>query len=753
MNQFLRCCVFLPRAAGILLFVTVLHACSDENDGIASERNTPQPPPEAPTPDITSVLQGGSYGKVVVQGVDKSSSPYTETLPAFGIYDGTSIETRGLDIDNQLFFPFGGFVSTFGPGVSKIGNAKTGTQVGLTARLYPNFDLLPEEGFVEVTPLLNGDDELLCFVTNSEAPSQMASYFADPDACDRGAFALPDFEAEFNALQFTIDLGAFPEEEQFNFVFRFALFTPDDVVEDAIVADEVRETYALLELTTNDAVAKALPNNVYASGNFNPSINGFGFANAGDSSFDLFSKELIAQEFGKESVCFVIDDECAALNPFGIYLTQVVLPHDGGNGLCNGFSVASTMLATTSIHSQYQGRSTPADYNANAVTAIELNYADVRQLIAAKHIGQFGNLASNYEDTVCSTLRPTDVIDRIAQGFNTADPITLIGIYNEVAGHAVTPYALSDEGGNIQRIYVYDNNFPSDMNRYIEVDITPGQESWRYFGSANTNAPGSLYTGTELENPMCPQPLSVYDDPEIAVQLPGTTRFIDLTGVNAQVEDADGNISGADFERLVNVNGIPNANLDRTIGQNILTISGLSPSDASTGTVFETIARYLDEGYVVRAQPVSDASLEALSFVQSSILRSDLTAAVDATFTPDVPYDGGVIQRFRAHKSARLITIEQPPSGELNVNAYITRNDQALGYVVQFEVSTDGLGDNDSVGVYISDDGASFSVFSYEAVTGGNFTQLRAGTDYDWSSQFLRAGSEPTAVLQAQVLE
>lgn len=735
----------------VLAIVLSVGCSNDDTSAEYLDRGTPQPATDAPQPDTTSALQGGTYGTVVARGVDKSSSPLTETLPTFGIYDGTAVDTRGLDIDSQLFFPFGGFVSTFGPGVSALGNAKTGSQVGLIARLYPNFDLLPDEGFVELYPLVKGD-ELLCFVTDSETGHTQLEPYVSADAdCQRAALSLATFEPNFNAVEFNVDLGSFPEEGRFSFVFRFILSTPDGVVEDAIVRDVSRETYASLQLTTNEATAKPMPSNVYASGNFTPSLNGFGFANAGDASFDLFSKTLIAQEFGKESVCFVEGDECATLNPFGIYLSQVLLPHDGSNGMCNGFSVASAMLATTSPYSDFEGKRIAADYNPQASVAVELNYADVRQLIAAKHIGQFGVEALRYDAEMCPTLRPTDVIERIVAGFNTPDPIALVGIYNDAAGHAVTPYAVSDEGGNIQRIYVYDNNFPSDSHRYIEVDTTPGQESWQYFGSINANAPGSLYAGFELTNPMCPQPLSVYDDPEIAIQLPGTTRFLDFSGVNSQIEDAEGRISGADFERGVNINDIPGAVLGRTLDKNVLTISGLTAPERIAGSVFDTVSQYLNEGYVIRAQPVSEASQEALSFLQSSILRSDLTAALEATFVPDVPLEVGAIQRFQAHKSARLVTLVQPPAGSFFVDAYITQNDRQLGYVSNFEINTDNLEGNDAVGVYIADNGETFSVFSYDSASGGNFIQLRAGIHYAWDSQFLRADTLPS-VAQTEVM-
>ena len=739
----------------LLSILLLLGGCSDNDANNPADNPEDPPTAQPPTVDRTSFLQGGDYGVVAFRGVPLPASPLTETLPPFGIYDGGEVDTRGLDYENQLLFPFGGFVSTFGPGVSKIGNAKTDTDVGLVVRLYPNFNVLPEAAEVNIYPLLSTDDGLLCFVTDSSNDTAMLRpYLDDFLSCTIARTGpLGEFATRFSAVEFNVDLGSFPEAGEFNFVFGFDLVEDGQFSEEAVVNDPDRETYALLRLNTNVAEALPLPDNVYAHGRFNPSVNGFGFANMGDASFDLFPKELIASEFGIESVCFVLDGECVSLNPFGIYLTQMILPHDGGNGLCNGYSVAATMLATQSEFSVFEGKTAPSDYNHRAQSAIELNFNDVRQLVAAKHIGQFGVDASRFEETVCPSLRPTDVINMVAEGFNTADPIALIGIYNDIAGHAVTPYALSDEGGNVQRIYVYDNNYPSDMNRYIEVNTAPGAETWRYVGSINANAPDTVYSGFELENPMCPQPLSVYANPEIAIQSLGTTRFVDLSGTDAQVVDAEGRISGADFDARINVNNIPNADLNRTVVLNTLTIGGLSAPANTSGAVFDVITEFLSEGYTLRAQPVSEDSQSELMFFQSSILRPEFTAAYQASLSPDTPFDEGAIQVFRAHQTGRLVTVEQPPAGDFEVDFYITLNDQQYGYMGEFSVDTRDLGTNDAVGVYITANGAAFSVFSYDSETNSNFLQLQAGRDFTWEFQRLNADAAPMAMTDLPALQ
>ena len=742
---------------GFLLSILLLSGgCSDNDSNNPADNPEDLPAAQAPTVDRTSFLQGGDYGAVAFRGVPASASPLTETLPPFGIYDGVNVETRGLDFDNQLLFPFGGFVSTYGPGVSRLGNAKTNSNVGLVARLYPNFEVLPDSAEVNIYPMLKTeDDALLCFVADADNNTvSLRPYLEDFVSCTQARTGrLEEFAAQFSAVEFNFDLGLIPEAGSFNFVFGFDLIQDGQFSEEVVVGDEERTQYAILILTTNEATPLPLPANVYAQSGFNPSVNGFGFANAGDGSFDLFPKELIADEFGAESVCFVTAGECTALNPFGLFLSQVVLPHDGGNGLCTGFAVAATMFATGSDFSIYQGKRFPSDYNSNAEFAIELNYSDVRQLLAAKWIGQFAIDVIENDRSVCPSLRPTDVINRVAAGFNTPDPIAAIAIYNDEAGHAVTPYALSDEGSNVQRIYVYDNNYPSDMNRFIEVNTTPGAETWRYVGSINANAPDTVYSGFELDNPMCPQPLSVYANTEIAFQSLGTTRFVDLIGTDAQVVDSEGRISGADFDTRTNVNTIPNTVMTRTVDYNTLTISGLTVPDTTARPVFDVIAEFLEEGYILRAQPVSEDSQFEIEFLQSSILRPEFSAAYEARLVPDVPFGAGITQVFRAHQTARLVTVEQPPAGDFEVDFFITLNDEQYGYVGEFSVDTRDLGANDSVGVYIAPNGATFSVFSYDSGTNSNFVQLQAGRDFTWEFQRLSADAAPMAMTDLPTLQ
>src|SRR5581483_10105605 len=59
-------------------------------------------------------------------------------------------------------------------------------------------------------------------------------------------------------------------------------------------------------------------------------------------------------------------------------------------------------------------------------------------------------------------------------------------------GHAVTPYAIEDAGGGIDKILIYDNNYPK-VTRAITVDTNAN--TWKYDAATNPSQPSELYEG------------------------------------------------------------------------------------------------------------------------------------------------------------------------------------------------------------------------------------------------------------------
>ena len=727
--------------AAVALIATFCLVGCDSGTSQSVDTNAPTEPgaseePASP-PEVAnkSVLEGGEYG-VLSFSAQASGSIFTETMPFFGRYDLGLYDSSGFELDKQWIFPFGGFEGTNPTSLNVLGNASVDSPVTLRVRLYPNFDLLPSEGLAFIVPFLLSGDEQLCFVLQEGGALALQPLFESPLECSLANFDIREFAQNNVAVNMDFDLGRFASSGAYQLGFYVSAGTEANFVETFI--EEADESYALVPLNITDGHEADLPANVYASGSLNPSIDGFGFQNVGYPAIaSLFSKELIAQEFGLNSVCFVRDDECVGLNPYGRFVSTTLVPHESANGVCNGMAVAATMLSTPGPYSSFMGKNSPSDYEPSAQSAIQLNYADVSQLLVSKQIGQYSKQVVSHQIEVCQSLKPSDVIDMIEVGFGTEDPIALLSIKRPGAGHAVAPYAISDEGANIKRIYVYDSNAPADMERYIEVDTTPGNESWQYNGSTNALEAPKLYSGVELTNPMCPQPLSLYDDPDVGVLPLGSTRFINL-GIEAQVVDSDGRVTGYDFDSRADVAEIPNSEATFFGFQLSSTLYELSSVDTSALSAFDAIREFLRTGYEWRTLVDSEIPHEQIDLVQSSVLRPEFTIAYELAFQPDTPLEPGHIQSFRAHQSARMITIEKPDPGQLEVRFFVTLNDQQRGYISDFVIDTSTITDNDSVGVYITDDGAAFSVFSYDSATAGQLTQLQAGIHFNWEVDDVR---------------
>ncbi len=733
---------FCRRAlAAVALIATFCLVGCDSGTSQSVDTNAPtepgasEEPPSPPEVANKSVLEGGEYG-VLTFSAQPSGSIFTETMPFFGRYDSGSYDNSGFELDKQWIFPFGGVEGTSPTSLNISGNASIDAPVRVRIRLYPNFDLLPSEGQAFIVPFLLSDDEQLCFVLQEGGALALQPLFESPLECSLANFDIQEFSQNNVAVNLDFDVGRFSTSGAYHLGFYFSAGTEADFVETFIQEDD--DTYASIFLTITDNQEADLPSNVYASGNLNPSVSGFGFRNVGYPAIaSLFPKELIAQEFGLNSVCFVRDNQCVGLNPYGRFVSTTLVPHDSTNGVCNGMAVAATMLATPGAYSSFKGKNSPSDYNPSAQSTIQLNYNDVSELIVSKQIAQYSKQLVAHKIDVCQSLRPTDVIDMIEAGFGTEDPIASLGIKRPGAAHAVTPYAISDEGANIKRIYVYDSNEPGDMGRYIEVDTTPGSESWQYMASINAVEAEQLYSGVELNNPMCPEPLSLYDDPDVGVLPVGSTRFINL-GIEAQVIDSDGRVTGYDFESRTDVAEIPNSEATFFGYQLSSTLYELSSVDTSALSAFDAIREFLRTGYEWRTLVDSDIPHEQIDLVQSSVLRPEFTIAYELAFQPDTPLEPGHIQSFRAHQSARMITIEKPDPGQLEVRFFVTLNDQQRGYISDFVIDTSTITDNDSVGVYITDDGAAFSVFSYDSTTAGQLTQLQAGVHFNWEIDNVR---------------
>jgi hypothetical protein len=688
-----------------------------------------------------------------------TASQEQETLPYAGIVKAANINTQGrVEDSRQVLFPYVGFESSYGPGYSRVGNARTGTTARMLARFYPNPKVIRIGTEFKVYPIAKkagADGAHGCLKTNDAGETHWAPLTVtdrkfdttEVEACAGGQFS---FSAPSKPLEIAIDMHMTSASQ---LTWRFGFYVPltkqwafTSGYDAGLAFAEVltlfdSASYALVNF--NDAQPSALPANMTAYGGFRPANDGFGFSNLGDNSFDLFTASDIAKNFGKDTVCFLNDDECAGLNPLGYFfknnlrLYQEMTP----NGLCYGYAMAST-----AIHQQayYDGKKYLSDYNPKATSAIELNYKDVRPLIANLFMSQKSKATRAYRNEVCNGLPPSKAIEIIEDRLDTYNPIAALTIYapdpetNRLSrGHAITPWAIADEGDGIRRIYVYDNNFPGDADRYISVDTR--QETWAYVTSTNPSTAEATYKGQGAFNPLCPVPLSVgVEDSEIAIQPLGTTRFVDFSGKNSQVVDAGGRISGGDLVTQTEINNIPGADLQSFLDHKALVIPISEARNALSDIDSSNVQTYLDQRYTINAMSVDENATQTFYMNQSTLLDGDVSVAYNfgAEMT-DVNMSDVIT--FKAHPSARIVTAERLKATKaraVQLQTFVTLNTEQTGYSSTINIDATQVS-QDALGFFIKDNGRDVVVFEYDPKdAAATFTVISPGAYSLETTQF-----------------
>ncbi|MEO8397672.1 MAG: hypothetical protein ABI700_32055, partial [Chloroflexota bacterium] len=190
---------------------------------------------------------------------------------------------------------------------------------------------------------------------------------------------------------------------------------------------------------------------------------------------------------------------------------------------------------------------------------------------------------------------PSEIVNQLVDSMNNNGDTYTVGIYmrDGEGGHAITPYAVTDQGGGINWIMVYDNNWPGD-ERHIEVDTNA--ETWQYNAATNPDEPESLYEGDAETKSLSLTPtsprLEIQDCPfcgdvDYASDEGYTNVSINAKGGHLTVTDDKGNVSGYMDGKWVN--NIPNARL--IVPKNIFLRGVLPPQIAfPNGSPFKITA-------------------------------------------------------------------------------------------------------------------------------------------------------------------
>ncbi|MBT3390143.1 MAG: hypothetical protein HN413_07000 [Chloroflexi bacterium] len=226
------------------------------------------------------------------------------------------------------------------------------------------------------------------------------------------------------------------------------------------------------------------PSGDAADSGFRPEDNGFSFENYGNDSVSANLTAAELQRMFGDMVCASLSGgECILTPPAQRWMTEINNYMDGGH--CEGMAVLSMLMYDQIIEAAQFGGDTAHDLSlADEALQREIAYWWTTQ-------------ATLPASSIKLDESPSAILDVLIQTFNegaNAAEKWVMGIYmaDFSGGHAITPYAVEDQGGGIFHVLVYDNNWP-DMGRVLVID--KNGNSWSYQASTNPNEPESLYEG------------------------------------------------------------------------------------------------------------------------------------------------------------------------------------------------------------------------------------------------------------------
>lgn len=253
--------------------------------------------------------------------------------------------------------------------------------------------------------------------------------------------------------------------------------------EDAGEEEQIEEEETAESEETGESEA-ALPESVegelVTDLGFRPETDGFSFENYGNESG---TKNLTAAEvqrlFGDDA-CSRFKNGACVLTPAGKQWMEEINAYMA-DGHCEGFAALSLLM--------YTGQVDPAAFNGEEASDLSLKNEKLQREIAYWWATQ--TLSPTVDSMIKDT--PQGILQRLMDMSPDGESYT-VGIYQSdgSGGHAITPYAVQDEGGGIYSILVYDNNYPNEQ-RKITVDTN--EDTWSYEASINPEVESELYEG------------------------------------------------------------------------------------------------------------------------------------------------------------------------------------------------------------------------------------------------------------------
>ncbi len=246
---------------------------------------------------------------------------------------------------------------------------------------------------------------------------------------------------------------------------------------------------------------------------FRPRPNGYPFANYSAVLSTDFTTIDARRMFANDAeFCFDLNRSCQdvrlQLQLFTAYANRLIR-----GGHCDGFTLTTLRF--------YQGLDRTTDVRSTATVAYSLPLSLIRRQIAYYWSLQIPDPVAEAQWR-SSQQTPGQLLTqlRTAMASTPPDPTTLL-VYNwqgKPQGHSIVPYAIEYLGKDIWRVRVYDNNWPGDLNRYVEINT--GADTWSYYRGDSRrrtavtercgNSSAQTWCGNATSKSLSAVPISIY---------------------------------------------------------------------------------------------------------------------------------------------------------------------------------------------------------------------------------------------------
>ena len=209
-----------------------------------------------------------------------------------------------------------------------------------------------------------------------------------------------------------------------------------------------------------------------ADGALRPVPNGFAFPNFAAASMpdQQFAAADMVRMFGDgPTVCASGSGDTCTLTAEALSWAQMV-NESRQSGHCEGFIVQSL--------DKFAGKQTPEAAQLDSTP-------DVVQGIIRGFATQFIPEARG-ESKAWRSKKTADIVAELVTSLKAGPPKYVLGVYGDLGGHAVLPYAVEFANESEATIQVYDSNWPG-RNRFVTVNVATGDWSFSFDGPDPAN--------------------------------------------------------------------------------------------------------------------------------------------------------------------------------------------------------------------------------------------------------------------------